>query len=77
MITPEEILREHTPFSALSGEHMEYVVSFEDAIEAMKKYANQKLDEAAEVATCSDASWNAMPKYTVDTQSILDLKDQI
>lgn len=42
-----------------------------------KTYANAKLDEAAEVATCSDASWTAMPNYTVDTESILKLKDKI
>lgn len=46
-------------------------------IEFAKRYANAKLDEAAEVATCSDSSWTAMPEYTVDKYSILDLKDQV
>jgi len=44
----EEILRKCNPFSVSIGVHSsEYVVSFEDAIEAMKLYANSKLDEAA------------------------------
>lgn len=77
MKTPEEILRKHQPFSVEVHDCSEYVVSFENAIEAMKEYANSKLDRAAGVATCSDSSWTAMPRYTVDPYSILDLKDEI
>lgn len=44
-------------------------------IQIIKKYANQKLDEAAEKATVTMQSGRNGCKMVVDKQSILSLKD--
>lgn len=53
-----------------------------EIIEAMKIYANQKLDEAAEKAKAqltsnTEAVWHTDFWAEVDKQSILNLKDEL
>lgn len=50
MKTPHEILRNSNPFSVEVKERQsEYVVSFDDAIEAMKLYATEQVKNALKV----------------------------
>ncbi|NII81733.1 MULTISPECIES: hypothetical protein [unclassified Pedobacter] len=53
------------------------VVPLEDAIKAMKLYANQKLDEAAEKVTHYDGFSEDNMDHWIDEKSILSLKDKV
>lgn len=52
-------------------------ISFEQAIKAMKTYANQKLDEAAEKANLTFDGSTCLDNVIVDKESILSLKDKL
>jgi len=76
MKTAEEILEDHDRGNGSVG--------IAQAIEAMKLYASQSLDEAAEVATttqeCDEADdeEGTLSYWTVvDKQSILKLKEEL
>ena len=74
MKTPEQILEECTGHAYGLTNHMHIL--------AMKIYANQKLDQAANQAIIKDEENNdhwyeCFPIPSVDKQSILSLKDSI
>lgn len=90
MKTAEEIIKEFNKFEIESFDHHPInALSFEDCEKAMKLYANQKLDEAAEKAMvvyhCGfSKEENSMRQVNVgsnhikaDQQSILSLKDKV
>ena len=65
MKTPEEILNKAHPWSAETGEYSsEWVVSYEDAIDAMKEYSSIVAERFAEWLqenrwfSFSDGKWN-------------------
>jgi len=74
MKTAEEILSKSLGMGCdyLNDVTLKECANIKDVIEAMKLYANQKLDEAAEKARVLPVG----PSHQVDKQSILSLKDK-
>jgi hypothetical protein len=76
MKTAEEIIDSFNQLEveSLNSSRIVKALNFDDCEEAMKLYANAKLDEAAEKAT---AFLNHNDNPIVAKQSILSLKDKI
>lgn len=74
MKTAEEIIKEFNKFEIESFDHHPInALSFEDCEKAMKLYANQKLDEAANNLKQTAGQWNA--DYNNEINKILSLKE--
>jgi hypothetical protein len=62
------------------GGHLEHVISFEDAEEALRKYGEQFIDLAAEEAEAEIIISTEHPDFDyakINKESILKLKEQI